>query len=72
MFTLPVPCRSILGPVLFVWGCSVDGGVVVFHPPLLCVRKITSPPSCVKKKKDTKEKRGGGWVFAFQGLSLGA
>lgn len=36
------------------------------------VRKITSPPSGVKKEEGHGRKMGGGCVFAFQGLALGA
>ena len=31
----------------------------VFSTTPMGVKKITSPPSCVKKEKDTKEKKGG-------------
>nr|DAW17212.1 MAG TPA: hypothetical protein [Caudoviricetes sp.] len=32
------------------------------------MRKITSPPSCVKRRR-TRKKKGGGWVFAFHSLA---
>lgn len=49
-------------------GCSVCAGVVVFSTTPWHVRNITSPPSGVKKRR-TRKKNGGGWVFAFQGLA---
>ena len=52
-------------------GCSVCAGVVVFFSyPLACEKDHIAPQWC-QKKKDTKE-NGGGWVFAFPGLALGA
>lgn len=72
MFTLPVPFCSILGPVLFVWWGVVKVAGWLFSPPTPWhVRKITSPPSGVKKRR-TRKKNGCGCVFAFQGLALGA
>lgn len=62
MFTLPVPCRSILGAVLFVWrGVLLMVGWLFSPLPPMVVKKITSPPSCVKKRRTRKKK--GGWVF---------
>lgn len=44
----------------------------LFSPPTpMGVRKITSPPGGVKRRR-TRKKNGGGCVFAFQGLALGA
>nr|DAS67999.1 MAG TPA: GRB2-binding adapter (GAPT) [Caudoviricetes sp.] len=58
MNTLPVPCCSILGAVLFVWGvfCLCRGGCFL-HYPLACEKDHIAPQRC-QKKKDTKEKRG--------------
>ena len=39
-------------------------GCLLFSTTPMGVRKITSPPSCVKKRRARKKK--GGWVFAFQ------
>lgn len=53
-------------------GCSVCAGVVVFFSyPLACEKYHIAPQLC-QKEKDAKEKWGGGCVFAFQGLALGA
>lgn len=49
-------------------GCSVCAGVVVFSATPMGVRKITSPPSCVKREGHGR-KKGGGCVFAFHSLA---
>nr|DAF61333.1 MAG TPA: hypothetical protein [Siphoviridae sp. ctkV91] len=52
-------------------GCSVDGGVVVFSPhPLACEKDHIAPQLCQKRR--TRKKKGGGCVFAFHSLALGA
>ena len=59
MNTLPLPYCSILGAVLFVWWGVVNvPGCLCFSSTPTGVRKITSPPSGVKRRKDTKEKWG--------------
>ena len=68
MNTLPLPCCSILGAVLFVWGVFCLGwGVCFLHCPPGMWERSHRPPA-VSKEKDTKEK-GGGCVFAFPGLA---
>lgn len=44
---------------------------MIFSPTPMGVRKITSPPSGVKKKKDTEEKWGRMGI-SVSGLALGA
>ena len=57
--TLPVPCCSILGPVLCVWrGVLFVPGCLFSSLPPTGVRNITSPPSCVKKKEGHERKMG--------------
>lgn len=59
MNTLPVPCSSILGAVLFVWrGVLFVPGCLFSLPTPWHVKKITSPPSCVKRRR-TRKKNGG-------------
>ena len=59
MNTLHLPCRSILGAVLCVWrGVLFVPGCLFSLPTPWHVKKITSPPSCVKKRR-TRKKNGG-------------
>nr|DAX59466.1 MAG TPA: hypothetical protein [Caudoviricetes sp.] len=51
---------------MFCWwwgGCFL-------HYPLACEKDHIAPQLCQKRR--TRKKNGGGWVFAFQGLALGA
>ena len=72
MNTLPVPCCSILGPVLFVGGGVLNllGCLLFSTTPHGCEKDHIAPQLCQKEKDTVKEK--GGWVFAFPGLPLGA
>lgn len=49
-------------------GCLERGRVVVFYPTLWLVRKITSPPSGVKRRRTRKKNEGEG--VSVSGLAL--
>ena len=61
MNTLPLPCSSILGAVLFVWGGVLFvPGCLFSHPtPLACEKDHIAPQLCQKRR--TRKKKGG-WV----------
>nr|DAQ38977.1 MAG TPA: protein of unknown function DUF393 [Caudoviricetes sp.] len=56
---------------MFDGGCSVCVGVVVFSTTPTGVRKITSPPSGVKRRR-TRKKNGGWMGVRVSGLALSA